>query len=272
MSSRCATAALLLAGAVGIGGVWSSARSPVEEPAVAPHHDALAGLWTRFEGKSLGDPLRFWYFHGDGHGLLRYGRVGSAATRSFDYVVGDGHLELTFRKTGERQVLAFTVEQEGGERWLVLEDEPREPGARYRWRRGPLGGHEDARGQGGPGDRVWIDWRNFASGGGGFSMYQLGPAAIDGRGLGWFHRGDFDDWTTESLRYRVDGDALELEFELRGESARTTFSIAGDGTERSIELAEDPRDFGAPHRYRDGGRSFSGHAWHGVTAAADPDR
>jgi len=30
---------------------------------------SLKGIWTRFEPGTTGDPVRFYYFHGDGNGL-----------------------------------------------------------------------------------------------------------------------------------------------------------------------------------------------------------
>src|SRR5688500_5790122 len=49
---------------------------PEELTAEAPKKDALTGIWSRYEPGGLGAPLRFYYFHGDGHGLYRYGKVG----------------------------------------------------------------------------------------------------------------------------------------------------------------------------------------------------
>jgi len=104
---------------------------------------------------------------------------------------------------------------------------------------------------------MWIDLRAYATGGRGFSLYQLRPAGIDGRGVGWFHRGDFDDWSTEALTYRIAGDRLELSFSLAGQQEATSFTVRteDDGT-RWLELADDPRDFWHSHRYRDVGPSF----------------
>ncbi|MFZ9889873.1 MAG: hypothetical protein ACO3JL_20445, partial [Myxococcota bacterium] len=81
---------------------------------------------------------------------------------------------------------------------------------------------------------------------------------IDGRGTGWFHRGDFDDWSTESLTYRLHGDIVELRFELTGEVFQTPFALrqsSGEGVE--LRLDEDPRNFWHRAAYQDMGRSFS---------------
>ncbi|MCA9687437.1 MAG: hypothetical protein KC457_35070, partial [Myxococcales bacterium] len=198
-------------------------------------------------------------------GLYRYGKVGLAHTHSFDYDVDDdGRVDLRFRKSGDRHRtrVVFGHDQRG--QWMSFAEDPREPGARYYKVESDLDLVDFARTDSstdapasGLGDRLWIDYRNFATGGAGFHMYQLAAPAIDGRGVGWFHRGDFDDWSTESLTYRVDGDRIELFFDLREEPNRTAFTVVDTDAGRVLELAEDPRDYWARHRYRDGGRSFA---------------
>jgi hypothetical protein len=235
----------------------------------AEHEDPLRGLWMRYEARGEGDPLRFWYFHGDGKGLYRYGKVGLANTHSFDYSVSDSHgpnahadVSLRFRKRGEAHELRATIETDGQGTWLSFAADPREPGARYRKVETDLGfelgGYGDAPASGAAiGDRLWIDYRNLATGGAEFHMYQLAATAIDGRGVGWFHRGDFDDWSTESLTYRIGGSQLELFFDLREEPCTTVFRVVEGERGRELWLDADPRDYWAAHRYRDGGRSFS---------------
>lgn len=248
-----------------------SRESAVAEPAMA---DELTGLWSRYERKAEGGPIRFWYFHGNGKGLYRYGKVGLNTTNSFDYRVVDGQLELEFRKTGDVHRIGFEIRRdENGDAWLSLADDPKEPGARYRKERGGMSHGEVATSSSpGPGGRLWIDYRNFATGGAGFHMYQLNQPAIDGRGIGWYHEGDFDDWSTESLTYRIDGDHLELFFDLREEPTVTHFTTGMDGgtddeAHRWLELQRDPRDFWATHRFLDGGASFGGaEVWHWVTS------
>jgi len=108
------------------------------------------------------------------------------------------------------------------------------------------------------GGRLWGEEQRYATGGMGFAMYQLQPQAIDGRGVGWYHRGDYDEWLTESLTYRQSGDRITLGFTLRHESQLTALEIdeTADGT-RTLTLAEDPRDFWRAHTYRDMGPSFA---------------
>lgn len=232
--------------------------------------DALTGLWSRFERKAEGGPLRFWYFHGDGKGLYRYGRVGLNTTNSFDYRIVDDRLELYFRKTGQLYSLPFRIERDAsGDEWLTIDGDPKEPGARYKKERQGMSRVEPlAMSSDDPGGRIWIDYRNFATGGAGFHMYQLNAPALDGRGIGWYHEGDFDDWSTESLTYRIDGDHLELFFDLREEPNVTHFTMGEDERgQRWLELQRDPRDFWAPHRFLDGGESFGGaEVWHWITA------
>lgn len=265
--SPCTLASLLAFAGVITLGVLGDPEFEVREGTadVAPQADPLRGLWTRYESRGEGDPLRFWYFHGDGHGLYRYGRVGYANTHSFDYRVSGERLELTFRKTGERHVIALALERDAqGRTYLRMHDDPREPGARYRRVESELDlaaaaatwTDELAASQPGLGDRLWIDYRQWATGGAGFAMYQLGATSIDGRGVGWFHRGDFDEWTTESLTYRIAGGELELFFDLAEQGSRSGHRIVDAPEGRVLELDADPRDFWAAHRYRDGGKSF----------------
>ncbi len=220
----------------------------------------LLGLWSQFDGKAVADPLRFYYFHDGGIGLYRYGKVGLNKTNSFDWKIDDDRVLLAFRKTGERYAVPFRIEREGDVEWLVLQDDPRGPGeVRYRHQPPPPKQAEVAAGPA-IGGRLWIDQKKYATGGVSFSMYQLNAGAIDGRGVGWFHEGDWDDWSTEALGYRVAGDRLELTFLLSDEPAATRFTLQGSGEGRVLTLLEDPRDFWHRHALRDGGPSFGSFA------------
>lgn len=235
----------------------SIAATPIEArlddaPARAAE-DPLVGLWSAHEPGVAGTPVRFYYFHGDGHGLYRYGRVGATNTNSFDYELHGDELELRFRKTGARHRVRIALEQGEHVRTLVLEHDPR-AGGRQRYAQARATPVEHGVAAAGVPGRMWIDHRRFDTGGEGFALYQLRGAGIDGRGTGWFHRGDFDDWTTESLTYRIAGDAIELEF-AAGDRHTTTFTYQ-PGEPAVLELREDPRDFWHPHRFRDGGPSF----------------
>jgi hypothetical protein len=243
--------------------------SCADEPAqVDPR---LVGLWHRFDALHEGDPVRFYFFHAQGFGIYRYGKVGLTNTHSFDYDADAGALSLRFRKTGAAHAPRYAFEDGGAT--LVLRGDPREDAAEVRYRRAPdltaalcQGGLLDARARAGEGPaaagalggRLWGDEQRFATGGLGFSIYQFQPQAIDGRGVGWHHRGDYDEWTTETLTYRQQGDRLALAFTLRHDGAVTDIAVAAapDGA-RTLTLAEDPRDFWRPHAYRDMGPSFA---------------
>ncbi|MCY1005235.1 hypothetical protein OV079_06540 [Nannocystis pusilla] len=280
----------------------------------------LLGVWHRWDALAEGDRMRFYFFHEGGFGLYRYGKVGLTNTHSFDYRAEGGHLELTFRKTGERRRVPYRLEEQGGRTWLVLDDDPREPGgARYfkapaaatgapcfdpagdlpqkpgASTPGSLAGDSSRvtgalaaaadlpREPGAPeplatdlprepgtpaplaaaeriGGRLWGEEVRYATGGMGFSIYQFQPQAIDGRGVGWHHRGDYDEWTTETLTYRQRGDRLALSFPLRHDGLETAILVSGSGDDRTLQLAEDPRDFWRAHTYRDMGPTFAGAA------------
>jgi hypothetical protein len=278
-------------------------RAPaVEEIESCPEGQAeidprLAGLWQRFDAVNEGDPLRFYFFHPDGFGLYRYGKVGLNNTHSFDYGGSQGVLDLRFRKTDRAHAVGYRFESQGGREWLVLAGDPREHAAEVRYFKlpdrvgrcrdgvltaealraghgelsaselraghGELSASELRAGHGEPatgvlGGRMWGDEQRYATGGMGFSIYQLQGQAIDGRGVGWHHRGDYDEWTTESLNYRQQGGRLTLQFPLRHEAQSTTIGVReGADKVRVLDVHEDPRDFWRAHSYRDMGPSFA---------------
>lgn len=240
------------------------AEGPIEAAtAVSERLRVLSGVWSRYEPGGHGERVRFYYFHGDGTGLYRYGRVGLTNTHSFDYDLEGDRLILDFRKTAEHHEVAFSLEPGPGQErdWLVLYDDPREAGTTRYFRESERTVRMPAESEAAPGPapagHMWIDLRPYATGGRGFVMYQLRPAGIDGRGVGWFHRGDFDDWSTEAMTYRIIEDRLELHFSLADERETSAFTVVTDaeGT-RWLELADDPRDFWHAHRYADMGPSF----------------
>lgn len=234
-------------------------------PAAATAATDLRGVWSMYPRGTLGEPIRFYYFHGDGHGLYRYGRVGLNNTHSFEYRVDDQTIALRFRKTGETHELGYRVEPDARDRerqWLVLDADPREQGtARYFRDGGPAevtdGGSGPTADPGGPGGRMWIDAKRFATGGMAFSLYQLRTPGIDGRGHGWFHRGDFDEWSTEALEYSLADDRMSLHFTLRDERVTTPFRVRAQGERRLLDVGVDPRDFWHHHTYVDIGPSFA---------------
>ena len=236
---------------------------------------ALAGMWWWKQLPGLdGSDVGFYYFHGDGKGLYRYGKVGLANTHSFDYDVVDDTLVLHFRKTGVRHEIPFEIESRDGVDWMTLGHDPETEvdGARYfRDRPGPIDPHVTPTADLGqpPAGHMWIDLQRYATGGMGFHMYQFRPAGLDGRGVGWFHRGDFDDWSTEAFSYRIAGDQISIDFTLAERREVTTFRVESNGERRTLRLQTDPRDYGHPHAYVDMGVSFGSlppQAW-GVVVA-----
>lgn len=254
---------------------------PVPEDSCQPAaaDPRLVGVWHRFEATEEGDLLRFYFFHPDGFGLYRYGKVGLTNTHSFNYRAEGGRLALEFRKTGERHELPYRLEQDGGRTWLALDDDPREAGGARYFRApdpsadlacldlagllnmpeatGPDGQDREDRPTPALGNRLWGEEVRYATGGMGFSIYQLQRQSIDGRGVGWHHRGDYDEWTTETLTFRQRGDRLALSFPLRHDGLVTRVAVEDGADGRTLRLAEDPRDFWRPHTYRDMGPSFA---------------
>lgn len=250
----------------------------IEDAIDGQHADAAAqrdlrGVWSMHPRGTLGDPVRFYYFHGDGHGLYRYGRVGLNNTHSFDYRIEDGAIHLRFRKTGESHAIAYRVEadpQEPGREWLVLDGDPRaRQSGRYFRDGGPqevqADQHTAAADAATPAGRMWIDAARYATGGMGFRLYQFREPGIDGRGHGWFHQGDFDEWSTEAMEYSLADTRLRMHFSLRDETVTSRFELRQDDDRRLMELDVDPRDFWQHHTFVDMGPSFAG--WGPVPAS-----
>ncbi|HEY4220574.1 MAG TPA: hypothetical protein VGO62_04510 [Myxococcota bacterium] len=227
------------------------------------HPKEIAGLWSLWpDARDDGDGVRFYFFHPDGIGLYRYGKIGLNTTNSFDWKVAGGELVLTFRKTGDVVKTPFSVDDQA--HTLTLARDPKEPlvgTVRYTYVPPSAQAAQapdlvddagaDARASKVAG-RLWIDQKKFATGGMGFSLYQLKDSAIDGRGVGWHHIGDFDDWSTEALTFREGPKAIEFWFTLRGDHGKTALSRSGD----TLTLVEDPRGFWHVHNYQDAGPSF----------------
>lgn len=278
-------------------------RAPAPEP-------QLYGLWSRLPlgNSDDGAPMNFYYFHNEGGiGLYRYGKVAYNTTNSYHWSVDGDDIVLDYNKSGSRVRVPYRIEK-GTRPVLVLVGDPRTPGqaeTRYAWLP-PMqqadvapdlfGGDDDDAAATSPDslssdrvdNRLWMDFKSFKTGGNAFSLYQLRQAGIDGRGTGWHHVGDFDDWSTESFAYRLvrlgagdrlEGDdgageaarGLDLVFNLRQERAttalRTSHRSVGGKDVRFLTMSADPRDFQAPHEYRDAGPSFAAF-WTDPDAAA----
>lgn len=235
---------------------------------------ALYGLWNWVPDLPEGHPppradlVRFYYFHEGGIGLYRYGRRGFNNTNSFDWQRKGNELWLKFRKTGTTHKIPFRLQGDGEE--LAFEDDPRELGnARYRRARGPVDAQLQfwpARAMANLGQalddeptlsgHMWIDVKAYETGGMGFSMYQFAPAALDGRGVGWHHRGDFDDWSTETLEYRVEKNGLHLRFDRNQETHRTPFWLERK-EHTMLQMHSDPRNWWQRSEFVLMGKSFS---------------
>lgn len=259
---RWSIAAVLFTASLGLWiGVPPEGELEADTPTCDVERQSIAGVWSRYTDRSEGAPVAFYYFHGDGKGLFRYGRIGLTNTHSFDYSIEGDLLKLHFRKTGRQHSVAFRIEEdESGHDVMVMSNDPeaREETRYTRETSDPVEHglliHDDLGPM--PAGRMWIDWQKYATGGAAFSFYQFRPAGIDGRGVGWHHRGDFDDWSTESLVYRIVGDRIEMTFPLVGQHANTEFEIVREQGRSTMILESDPRDFWHHHAYRDAGRSF----------------
>ncbi|MEO1230235.1 MAG: hypothetical protein AAFZ18_15135 [Myxococcota bacterium] len=221
----------------------------------------LLGLWQATRPEKEGDPVRFYYFHNGGIGLVRYGRMGLTYTRSFHWKVLDaaaegstGRLALVFTKTGAHHDVSFVLESE--QAILHLPEDPAFPG-NHRYTKDVRPRGVDFGAQEHPLARLWIQHTRDTRGGQGFRMYQLQAPTIDGRGVGWYHEGDMSDWSTETLTYRRTGESLELYFPVRGERFSSALTLTGEGEARILTLAEDPRNFWHARSYQDGGPGFT---------------
>ncbi len=232
----------------------------------------IVGLWSRTPTSTQpDDPVRFYFFHDSGIGLYRYGKIGMNNTNSFDWKVSGESLELRFRKTGEVKRSKFAVHNAQ----LVLQDDPKEPDEKdvaytyvpatrddnhYAILAPDLEGFgSDVNASTAPsariGGRLWMHQQKFATGGNAFGLYQLKEQAIDGRGIGWHHIGDFDDWSTEALAFRTtnaDAASVTFDFTLRHEHATSALRRNGD----VLTLNTDPRNFWHIGAYHDAGPSF----------------
>lgn len=211
----------------------------------------LLGMWSQTTPSNEGDPVRFYYFHDGGIGLFRYGKMGLTQTRSFRYSVQEDRLQMVFIRSGASHSVPFTL-VDGA---LELAEDPMLGGKQAYRRKGSGGGHGAAASKH-PLARMWKHVETDQMGQETFHMYQLQAPALDGRGVGWYHVGDYSDWSTEALTYRRTGDTLVLEFTLRGERARTKVEIEGHH-HRALVLEQDPRNFWHARRYRDDGPGFS---------------
>jgi hypothetical protein len=305
-----------LAVAALLGGAFVVSRGAAPSPEdPGSGDDELKGLWTRWPeaGKREDAPVAFYYFHDKGIGLFRFGKIGYNTTNSYNWSAGNGTIVLSYRKTGEAVRMPYRIEK-GNPNVLVVGDDTHNPGvgaSRYTFvpfeqsagtapdlfdEERPMQ-LENPRSPDRVDNRLWMDLQKYATGGLGFALYQLREAGIDGRGTGWHHVGDFDDWSTEALSYRINktvgagpdspesshgvdgtdlrvpqagGREIDLLFSLRNERSVSPLLIGHrtkDGADvRFLTLLSDPRGFWAAHAFDDAGPSFGSFVVDGARA------
>ena len=235
-------------------GVWSNdAPRPAER---------IRGMWSKFTPGNDTDPTRFYYFHDGGIGLFRYGKRGLNQTNSYTYQVDDKTIRFRMVKSGDVFESEYSVDKEGNATWLTIKRDPRMGGEqRYKYVPAPAkvgygyGANAD---KDHPFARLWIQTSKDSKGQETFRLYQLEAPTLDGRGIGWYHEGNYEDWTTEALSYRKTDGKLELYFPVRDERITTRMNEGrGQDGKRFIHLAEDPRNFWHPRSYKDGGPGFT---------------
>ncbi len=93
------------------------------------HQELFGDPWRSTEAKETGQFLSFYYFHPDGDGLYRFGKLGKVLTERFSWSVSGGELIIHFRNTGEKARTTYRVEPARDRRDVVkltLAKDPRE--------------------------------------------------------------------------------------------------------------------------------------------------
>jgi hypothetical protein len=219
----------------------------------------VRGLWSRVDAPTDDtSPVAFYYFHDGDVGLYRYGRAAHNTTHSYTFSVDNDVIHWRYNKTGAVEASRFVVNGTGDSRTLVIDRDP-QTRARETYRYVPVSVTSsfapDVDAQRADG-RMWTRRTTYQNGELVFSMYQLRGAGLDGRGTGWHHIGDFSDWSTEALSYRLTPSAFDVTFSLRNERWQTAARVEGENGKRTWTLDEDPRGFWARHTYTDEGPSF----------------
>ena len=207
----------------------------------------ILGLWAQYVPKNAGDPERFYYFHKGGIGLFRYGRRGLTYTQTFRYDVNAKTLKLVFIKSGERFKIPYSIQKDQ----LTLGADPKMGGEQTYTKRPPqpvpamAGAHPLA--------RMWTKRVVDRKGNVEFRTYQLQAPGPQGRGTGWYHEGDEEEWSTESFSYHRTADWIALSFPVRKEHVVSNVEEGKDGRIRTFTLVEDPRNYWHRRTYRDEG-------------------
>ena len=204
----------------------------------------------------LHSDLRFYYFHGNGIGLLRYGKVGLNNTESYHYETKDDVLSLRFNKTGQVVQTRYVIAESEGKTTLQLPDFVYQHDRELIKETAPNLRHLNWP-QGQSLDRMWTMLQQSAEGKISFKMYQLRKADDTGHGAGWYHEGDFDNWYTERLEFHRGESEMTFHFGLKNEKAQTPYAHVTDAPTPMLVFDKDPRHFWATTHYVDGGESFS---------------
>jgi len=261
------TAVLLLLAAGSIawmpwpGELWPEKKDerPLEKPTPSPaRRTELAGLWERTDLPEK-DDVRFYFFHPSGIGLYRFGKLGLNHTHMFRYVQAGSKLAIVFSRSGEHHELTVSRRKQGDAVFLTMSEDPREQGQSmtYRRRTMPSDASERLDAEATGFNRMWIHLLRSQKGADAFAMYQFQKPDASGRGHGWFHHGDYDEWTTESLEYVKRGKTLELNFELMKQQTQTRFEVRRSADGRMLALERDPRGFWQRRVFMDQGPSFA---------------
>lgn len=221
----------------------------------------LHGLWERTD-LAEPDDVRYYYFHPNGLGLYRFGKTALNYTHMFRYELRGAKLKIRFLRSGERASTRIAVNaacpyghaSTRGE-WLTLESDPREQNRRVRYRKRTMSAELGPDEQPHDFARMWMHEQRV-TGRSEFAIYQFQRPDRKGRGRGWFHRGDYDEWSTESLSYERTAQGLRLKFDLGG-AHDTPILERKCGNRRSLILARDPRNYWHQQTYVDRGPSFA---------------
>lgn len=212
---------------------------------------SMEGLWERADLPE-DDDVRFYYFHSGGIGLYRYGKTGLNHTYMFSWSLERDQLSINVSKSGKRHEMRVIRGGSGNDAWIELQSDPWEDGRSVRYVLRPAAGPKSA-----DFGRMWSHTEVDARGPNGFAMYQFQEPDAQGRGTGWFHVGDFDAWSTESLTYARDAGRLTIGFDLLRQRTTTAYRIRQHGDLRLLQLDRDPRGYWQRRTFVDRGPSFA---------------
>ncbi len=253
----------------------------------------LFGLWdlSRSE-KPSSKSERYYYFHpepnskGQYIGLYRYGTKTLNATRSFTWSLKNNEVKFVMNNTKHKYRSEVKVTKSGRIRHakFVLQNDPFNLGEKSTFKLRPMEASNDLNDVVRTLDlarnipfresmleahpmlqsssklaRVWFDFQDKNRQR--FRMYQFARNNPSDVNRGWYHEGDFSDWTTETFEYtthtkRDGSEEFVFKFLDRKQKAKAKFKIESKGEKNSIIIVNDPRNYGLTTRYSDEGPSF----------------